>query len=127
MPMATKYPLEINGVDFSQMVERDSYNTSVQKVYSKTVTTLDGVDHVAPLRDRGLLTVKFNPQTAANTAKLCAALLESPLVIRYHCLQRNADVHANMIIDSVSSRFLSRVLYAGQEWNETESIKFKEL
>lgn len=125
--MATKYPLEINGVDFSQMVERDSYETSVQKVYSAAVTTMDGVDHVEPLRNRGTLTVKFNPQTAANTAKLCEVLLESPLHVLYHCLQRNTDVYANMIIDGVSSRFLSRVLYAGQEWNETESIKFKEL
>lgn len=127
MPMVTKYPLEINGVDFSHMVERDSYVTSIHVVYSDTITTMDGVDHVAAIRNRGVLTVKFNPQTSANTAKLCTALLKCPLQVRYHCLQRDMDVYATMIIDSVSSQYLSRVLYMGQKWNETKSITFKEL
>lgn len=125
--MAAKYPVDINGVSFGQMVECDSYVTSVQKVYSETITTMDGVDHVVVIRTRGTLTVKFNPQTDANTAKLCTALLSSPLQVRYHCLQRNVDVYANMIIDGVTSQYLSRVLYMGQKWNETESITFKEL
>lgn len=125
--MAAKYPVVINGEDFGQMVECDSYETSVQVVYSEVVTTMDGVDHTKQLRLRGVFSAAFNPQTAANTAKLCKALLASPVQVQYHCLQRDEDVSAKMIVDSVTSQYLARVLCGGKKWNETRPITLKEL
>lgn len=126
MQMA-KYRLEINGVDFSDMVEIDSYSTSRTAVYSEKVTTMDGVDHVVPLRHRGTLTVGLNPQTSANTVRLCNALTASRLDVIYHCLQRDVDVSAQMVLDSISSQHLGRVKYLGQRWNETSPITLQEL
>lgn len=109
------------------MVECDSYETSVEVVYSEIVTTMDGVDHTNPLRLRGVCSVAFNPQTASNTAKLCRTLVSSPVQVQYHCLQRDVDVIATMIVDSVTTQYLSRILLGGKKWNETSPITLREL
>ena len=46
------YTVTINSVDFTAYIERDSYKTSKVPVYSKSVTTLDGVSHVVKLRNK---------------------------------------------------------------------------
>mgnify|MGYP007057775848 FL=1 len=69
------YTLTINGVDFTAMVERDSYQTDTVPIYTERITTMDGVDHVALLRNKSTLTFEFNPQTTAQTKTACDALL----------------------------------------------------
>lgn len=121
------FTFKINNTDYSSFVERDSYATSLIPVYSDTVTTLDGVDHKIMKRYKGSVKVGLNPQTAANTAALVADLMVSPVEVKYHCLQRNADVTSLMSVDAVSSDFLSRCLYLGQSWNSVQSITLTEL
>ena len=123
----TRYTFIVNGNDYTGRVERDSYRTAVTPVYGETVQTLDGVNHTALLRLRGSITVGLNPQTKANTAAICADLLQSPVEVQYHCLQRNANVTALMVADTISAQFLSRCLYGGASWNQLESITLKEL
>lgn len=122
-----KYTFEVNGKDFHNFVERDSYATSLVPVFSPAITTMDQIDHVVKIRDRASVTVGLNPQTAENTAELCKTLLQAPLTVLYHCMQRNADVFSTMIPDEMSSRFLSRCLAGGHEWAETENITLTEL
>jgi hypothetical protein len=123
----SKYTFMVNSHDYTNLVERDSYRTSVTPVYGETIQTLDGFGHTALLRVRGEISVKLNPQTAASAAALCADLLAAPCEVQYHCLQRNANVTAQMTIDSVSAQFLSRCLYCGQKWNDIDSITLTEL
>lgn len=123
----SKYTFLVNSHDYTNLVERDSYRTSVTPVYGETIQTLDGVGHTALLRQKGELSVRMNPQTAATVAALCSDLLNAPCEVKYHCLQRNADVTALMTIDSVSAQFLSRCLYCGQKWNDIDSITLTEL
>ena len=123
----TKYTFIVNGNDYTWLVERDSYRTAVTPVYGETIQTLDGVGHTALLRVKGSLTVKLNPQTAAQTAAICADLLNAPCEVQYKCLQRNVNVTALMVLDVVSAMFLSRCLYLGQKWNDVDEIVLKEL
>lgn len=123
----TRYTFIVNGNDYTGLVERDSYRTAVTPVYGETIQTLDGVGHTALLRVKGSLTVKLNPQTAAQTAAICADLLNAPCEVQYRCLQRNVNVTALMVLDVVSAMFLSRCLYLGQKWNDVDEIVLKEL
>ena len=123
----TRYTFIVNGNDYTGLVERDSYRTAVTPVYGETIQTLDGVGHTALLRVKGSLTVKLNPQTAAQTAAICADLLNAPCEVQYKCLQRNVNVTALMVLDVVSAMFLSRCLYLGQKWNDVDEIVLKEM
>ena len=123
----TRYTFIVNGNDYTGLVERDSYRTAVTPVYGETIQTLDGVGHTALLRVKGSLTVKLNPQTAAQTAAICADLLNAPCEVQYKCLQRNVNVTALMVLDAVSAMFLSRCMYLGQKWNDVDEIVLKEL
>lgn len=121
------YTFKINNTDYSQFVERDSYVTELTPVFGETIKTMDGVNHTALLRLRGSITVGLNPQTKANTAAICTDLLQSPVEVQYHCLQRNANVTALMVADTISAQFLSRCLANGDDWNKIEEITLTEL
>lgn len=123
----SKYTFTVNSHDYSDFVERDSYQTTLSPVYGETIQTIDGVGHTAMLRVKGELSVKLNPKTAADTAAICADLLAAPCEVQYHCLQRNGTVTALMTIDGVTATWLSRCLYLGQSWNEIDSITLTEL
>lgn len=121
------YTFKVNNTDYSGLIERDSYETSLSPVYGETITTMDGVGHTAVLRFRGEVSFELNPSTAANTAAFATDLLNAPVEVQYHCLQRNATVTAQMVLDGVSAQYLSRCLHLGLSWNQISSIKLKEL
>lgn len=125
--MAVNLTFSLNGTDYSRMVERDSYATGLIPVYSDAVTTFDGVDHMVLIRSKGTVTVGLNPQTAADTKSICEALNRCPVTVKYHCLQRNTDVTANMIVSQQSAKFLSRCKARGYVWNEIDAITLEEL
>ena len=125
--MAIKYTLIVNGFDLTDMVERDSYSTSLYPVTVPMITTMDGVDHTRIIRYKARLNVSLNPQTVEQAALITAALLDSPLTVQFHCLQRNEDITAKMIIDELSADYLSRCLAYGQKWVELDDLTFTEL
>ena len=115
---------EINGIDFSSLLQAYGYATSYVPVYSQSVQTMDGVEHVGILRYRGLLKVNLKPLTGAQLQSLTTALSTGVPVIRYTCLQRNAVVIANMRLDNVSAELIlknaSRMLYGDTDLTFTE-------
>lgn len=121
------YTLTINGVDFTNMVERDSYTTAKIPVYSDPVITMDGITHVALLRNKGEIRFEFNPQNADDTATACAALLLMPCMVYYFNLQDQEYQYAKMTVDQQSAQYLSRCLYRGEKWNQMSSITLTEL
>lgn len=125
--MADKLPLIVNGLDITNWIEIDSYETSLSPVYGDSVTTMDGVDHVAVTRYKGTVTVSLNPLTLDRTAQLCNALLSGAINAQYYCLQRNHEVFANMRIDGVSAQHLGRVRFGHKKWNEIPPITLTEL
>lgn len=122
-----RYQIIVNDLDISKMIDADSYETSLEPVYGDSVTTMDGVEHITVLRNRGTLSFGFNSLTAEKTAEVCAALLAIPAKVQYRCLQRNIDVIATMRPDDVSAQHLYRARFGGARWNELGSITFTEL
>ena len=125
--MAVDYIVELNGTDYRRMVERDSYQTFRTPVFSDAVTTFDKITHKVLVRMRGGLTISLNPQTAEDTRALCEELARCPVVVKYHCLQRDIDVYANMAPDTQSAQFLSRCRARGYRWNDLAAITLEEL
>ena len=121
------YTLTINGVNFTSMVERDSYQTDTIPIYTERITTMDGVDHVALIRNKSTLTFEFNPQTTAQTKTACDALLSQPCTVYFFNIQSNAYETAEMTIDGQSAQYLSRCLSRGLHWNQMQSITLTEL
>ena len=125
--MAGKYPVIVGGVDITHMIEIDSYETALVPVYGGSVTTMDGVEHVAIIRYKGQCSFAVNPLTDTQTAQLSTLLSSGTLEVQYHCLQRNTTIIATMRTDGVTARHLGRVRYAGKKWNELAAITFTEL
>ena len=121
------YTLTINGVNFTDKIERDSYMTKKIPVYSDSIVTMDGITHVTNLRNKSEISFSLNPQNATDTATLCTALLTMPCEVYYFSLQTQAYELKNMMIDSQSAEYLSRCLYRGQRWNQMDSITLTEL
>ncbi len=121
--MVAKYVLQVNGVDLTDLVERNSYSTSLTNVTSARITTLDGVDHVTLIRQKGVLRCRLNPQTAAETKLVMDALRVLPAEVYYHCIQRNANVYANMMVDGMSGDYLAKI----GDWIQTGTLTFTEL
>lgn len=121
------YTLTINGVDFTDAIRFDSYSTKKIPVYSQSVQTLDGVTHVALLRNKGQVTFTLNPKNAEATETLVDALLAIPCTVYYFNLQTQLYETANMTLDEVSADFLARCKFLGKKWSQTGQITLEEL
>lgn len=116
---------EINGTDFSGLLTKYGYETAYDPVYTHSIVTLNGIEHVAYLRHRGSLTITLKPLTGAQLSVFTAALAAGIMTIHYTCLQRNTDVYARMKLASGdSAEFLlknaNRELYGGTQLTFTE-------
>lgn len=122
-----KYRIDVNGVDITDAVEVDSYQTSYDPVYGESITTMDGVEHTVLLRHRGRVSFALNPQTEKMAKKICAAFEKMPAYVCYSCLQRNTEVYANMRLDSMSAQSMGRVRFGGAKWVDIGSVTLQEL
>lgn len=89
-------PYEINGEDFSDIVHKYGYVTDTVPVYSRTVTTLDKVDHQNLIRTRGTLTITTNPVKPDRAAAFCSALRALPARVKYYSFQSGQIVEQTM-------------------------------
>lgn len=115
----------INGTDFSGLLTKYGYATAYNPVYTSSLITMNGVEHLAYLRHRGSLTVTLKPLTGAQVSALTSALSTGVMTVCYTCMQRNTDVTANMKLDGGdSAEFLlknaSRELYGNTQLTFTE-------
>ena len=114
----------INGVDFSDLLQTYGYSTAYTPVYSQSVQTMDGYEHVGVLRYRGSLTVNLKPLTGTQLKDFTNALSVAVPTVLYTCLQRNMTVQANMRLDNVSAELVlknaSRMLYGNTQLTFTE-------
>lgn len=125
--MANKYTLIIGGVDITDMVEIESYETSLIPVAGGSVTTMDGVTHKKIIREKGRVKFAVNPQTDVQTQKLNAALKNGITEVQYHCTMRNDTFTTTMEVDKPTARHMGRVKYGGAKWNELSKITLTEL
>lgn len=113
------------GVEYKGIVHRGGYATSWTPVYSRSVTTLDGVTHDVVVRRRGGLRVRFNPLTASADATLCTLLATGILIVTYYSIQRGQTVTETMRVTNVDSAVLAKV--AGTQWIASHEIEFEEV
>lgn len=117
----------VNGEDFSDVVERDSYETAVVPVMTSPVVTMDGVSRCRKLRDQHSLTIGINPQSAGRYREFCAAVLNTPCVITFTLRQSGSDVTDTMTVDSVTAQYMSRCMAYGLQWDRPGGITFTQL
>lgn len=115
---------KIATVDYSTYLTKYGYQVKEIPMFSDSVQTLDGVEHVAVIRYRKELTVTIRPLTATEWATLFTALSSGILSITFTVPQANTDVTANMRMDEVSADLAlinsSRTLYADTQLTFTE-------
>lgn len=95
----TDLKFEINGVDFSDIVTKRSYETSLDPVIGSQWVDLDKVRHTKVSRYRGGLMIEVNPSLTGRTAEFCAVLMSAPVLVDYHNFQRGTDVQERMMPD----------------------------
>ena len=123
----TDYTYTINGTDFSDYVDRDTYTTGLIPVYGEKITTLDGVDHVTVLRHKGVISHGLNALTQTELKTLAATLVNAPLTVSYYCQQRGEVVTAKMLPNEQTARRLVDCLYGNDTWHEVGNITLTEL
>ena len=123
----TDFLFTINGIDFSEYIDKNGYATKLMPVFSETITTLDGVDHKALIRKKGAITVKLNTLNETQLSTLATTVLNAPATVAYHCLERDADVSALMAPSEITARHLADCLYNGKNWHEVGDITLTEL
>lgn len=120
-----KYLFTINGKDFSPLVHKYGYETALIPVFSRSVTTLDKVDHMRLIRMRGQLTVRLNPTSEAQIKAFAAELSSLPAAVGYHNFQLGKDVTQNMKISDL--RAALALITPSTDWMTASSITFDEL
>lgn len=101
----TVFKFKVNGVDFSDIVHKYGYTTDRVPVYSKTVTTLDGVAHTRLIRTKGILKVPLNPASESRISEFYAELQKLPANVEYHSFQ-SGDVTETMKLSTMSAEFV---------------------
>lgn len=103
-----KTTFSVNGTDLAPLCSKRGYTTARVPVYSKTVTTLDGVQHARVIRWRNSVSVTLNDLTDTEVAQFCAAVSGETLTVTFYSAQLGAEKTATMRLSTkgVSSPFL---------------------
>lgn len=121
------FTLTVNNTNLTNYIKYDSYETKKTPVFSPSVTTLDGVEHIAVVRYRGACRFEFNPQNAETAQTIAAALMTQPLAVRYYSLQTNQYEDANMKLDDQSAEYLAKCKFVGKKWVQIGKVTLEEL
>lgn len=95
------YTFEINDTSFASIVKKYSYLTDRIPVESQRITTMDGKDHVAIIRYKGVLKLEINPQDETTFNTFCDAVAAGVLKVKYRCLQTMTDVTQYMTVSGM--------------------------
>lgn len=105
--MTYPYTFKINNVDYKAKVQRYSYTTTYEPVYSDTITTMDMVDHTVITRWRHGLSVILNPMSETDIKNLQTALGGSLIAsVKFSSFQLGVDVTCNMRLDVGSAQLV---------------------
>lgn len=121
----TKYLFTVNGKDFSDLVEKYGYETALIPVFTRSITTLDKVEHTKMVRQRGQLNLQLNPVMEQRIKELTAELSSMPVEIGYHNFQLGQDVIQTMKTEGIRSGIA--LITQSRDWLTIDSITFDEL
>ena len=120
-----KYPVKINGEDFTDLFHKRGYVTDRQPVYAGSYTDLDQVDHRIVGRWRGSFSGTTNDLTAEDAARLCSALLASPVELTYHSFQLGREVTETMVLEQMPQALKLQTSRAS--WLQGVTLSFSQL
>lgn len=120
-----KYPVKINGEDFTDLFHKRGYVTDRQPIYAGSYTDLDQVDHRIVGRWRGYFSGTTNDLTAEDAARLCAALLASPVELTYHSFQLGREVTETMVLEQMPQALKLQTSRAS--WIQGVTLSFSQL
>lgn len=104
MSLSYPYTFTVNNVDLKTKVQRYSYETTYEPVYSDTITTMDRIDHTVIARWRHGISVTINPMSESDLTTLQNALVAANVaVVKFSSLQLGVDVTCNMRLDPSSA------------------------
>ena len=98
------YTFKIGSTSYKSLVKLYSYQTDRIPVETERITTMDGVDHVAVKRYKGILMVEINPTDQTTFAAFCNELDAGILTVTYTCLQTNTDVTQSMTVSGMPGK-----------------------
>ena len=111
-------------------IDRDSVKTGVAPRVSRTITTIDGREHISSIGRRQTLSFRFNPLTYAQATELVTLLCTYPafkVSFRSLTASDSNDGYFDMKLSGVSADYLSRCKFGGAEMFQFDDIELEQL
>lgn len=119
------YTFKVNNTSYASLVKKYSYQTDRIPVETDRITTMDGVDHVAVKRYKGVLRVDINPSDETTFKNFCADLDNGILTVEYRCLQTETDVVQSMTVSGMPARLA--IVNSSRKLIDNLSLTFTQL
>lgn len=120
-----KFPFNVNGIDFSDLVHKYGYTTYRTHVFTDAVRTLDGKDHYSLLRTKGGLKTRLNPAEKSRLQALAEELENLPATVRYYSFQSGTVVTEKMMTVGMPLSLLLST--GGKDWLGGVELTFDEM
>lgn len=121
----TDLTFQINGHDYSDIVEKRQYKTSYTPVVGTSYMNLNKVKRVSYIRYQGGLIVGLNPISAVRAAELYSDLMTQPCNVTYYSFQRNAVVTESMETEGINIQDGFEMML--KRWGTASTLEFIEL
>ena len=116
--------------DLGQYVDRDSVSMSVAPRVTRSITTLDGREHVAGFGQRQSLTFTFNPLIYSIASDIVTKMITAvAFKVSFRSLMPSDsnDGYFDMRLDEVSADYLSRCKLGNANFYQFEPITLVQL
>ena len=116
--------------DLGQYIDRDSVSMSVAPRVTRSITTLDGREHVASFGQRQSLTFTFNPMTYADATDIVTKMITAAAFkVSFRSLMPSDsnDGYFDMRLDEMSAEYLSRCKFGNANFYQFDSITLVQL
>ena len=111
-------------------IDRDSVKMSVAPRTSRTITTIDGREHVAGNGIRQTLSFRFNPLTRAQAVDIVSRMAQRPAFkVDFRSLLPSdvSDGYFDMRLSKMSADYLSRCKLGNQKYYQFDDIELEQL
>ena len=111
-------------------IDRDSVKTSVAPRVSRTITTIDGREHVAGNGIRQTVSFRFNPLTRSEAVNIVSRMAQLPAFkvdFRGLLPSDSSDGYFDMRLSKMSADYLSRCKFGNQNYYQFDDIELVQL
>lgn len=116
--------------DLGRYIDRDSVSMSVAPRVTRSITTLDGREHVSSFGQRQSLTFTFNPLTYADATNIVTKMITAAAFkVSFRSLMPSDsnDGYFDMKLDEMSAEYLSRCKLGNANFYQFDAITLVQL